>query len=73
MTFAWNRQAFPDRGFPAGKQIGFIAQEVERSLPELVDTDDKGYKTIAYTKLIPILVEAIKSQQRQIDALKTHR
>ncbi len=51
-------------------QIGLIAQEVEKVLPELVSTDSEGYKSIAYGKLTAVLVEAIKEQQRQIEALK---
>src|SRR5262249_17806806 len=38
VTFDWNRDAFPDRNFSDGRQIGFIAQEVEKVLPELVST-----------------------------------
>jgi hypothetical protein len=52
------------------KQIGFIAQQVEPLFPELVHTDKEGYKSIDYSRLTPILVEAIKEQQQQIDELK---
>ena len=44
-----------------------IAQEVEPYLPEVVRTDQDGYKSVDYTKLAPLLIEAIKSQQKQID------
>jgi hypothetical protein len=50
-----------------GKQIGFIAQEVESVIPELVYTDSNGYKSLSYDKLVPVLVEAIKEQQKAID------
>jgi len=63
---------------PEGRQIGVIAQEVEKVFPELVITNDKGYKMVDYAKLTPILLEAIKeqkkqneSQQKDIDELKT--
>lgn len=49
-----------------GRQIGFIAQEVEKVLPELVTTDLNGYKAVAYANVVPVLVEAMKQQQRQI-------
>jgi hypothetical protein len=52
-------------------QVGVNAQEVEKVLPEIV-TDapiDSKYKTVWYDKLIPLLIEAIKEQQEQIDAL----
>ena len=52
------------------KQIGLIAQEVEMILPDLVDTDDKGFKSVEYSKLVSVLIEAIKSQQLMIDELK---
>jgi hypothetical protein len=56
--------------FPAGRQIGFIAQEVEQVLPELVSADRNGYKSVAYANVIPVLVEAMKQQQKQLDAVK---
>lgn len=50
--------------------VGLIAQEVEAVLPEAVTTQEDGYKNLAYTKVIPLLVEAMKEQQVMIDALK---
>src|SRR5262249_46222357 len=55
--------------FPDGRQIGFIAQEVEKVLPELVSADSNGYKSVAYANVIPVLVEAMKQQQKQLDAV----
>lgn len=52
------------------KTIGFIAQEVEKILPELVHTDSNGYKSVEYANITAILVEAIKEQQSQISDLK---
>jgi hypothetical protein len=48
---------------------GLIAQELEKTLPELVGINDSGLKSIRYLPLIGILLEAIKSQQAQIDQL----
>jgi hypothetical protein len=50
-----------------GRQIGVIAQEVEKVYPELVTINDRGYKMVDYTKLAPVLLEAIKEQQKQIE------
>ena len=50
--------------------VGLIAQDVEAVLPEAVGTQEDGYKNLAYTKVIPLLVEAMKEQQVMIDALK---
>lgn len=55
-------------------QVGLSAQEVENVLPEIVTKapldGDHDYKTIWYDKLIPLLIEAIKEQQLQINQLK---
>ena len=50
--------------------IGFLAQDVERIIPEVVNTDEGGMKAIDYPRLVPILVNAIQEQQAEIDALR---
>jgi hypothetical protein len=67
VSFTWRRNEFPEQHLNNGPQIGFIAQEVEPILPEVVTTDPKGLKAIDYSKLTPVLVEAIKSQQAIIE------
>jgi len=60
-------------GYQKEKRIGLSAQDVESVLPEIV-TDapiGEGYKAVDYAKLVPVLVEAIKEQQRQIEELKS--
>ena len=52
------------------KQIGLIAQEVEEIFPEIVIDDQSGYKKVDYSKLTPVLIEAIKEQQIIIAQLK---
>lgn len=51
------------------QRIGFIAQDVEKVLPGVVKTMPDGNKAISYTDIIPLTVEAIKEQQKQIDRL----
>ncbi len=52
-------------------QAGFLAQEVEAVIPEAVITNDTTrQKSMTYSAIIPYLVEAIKEQQAEIDALK---
>lgn len=51
------------------KKVGFIAQEVEKVFPAAVYTTTEGTKAIAYSEIIPLLVEAIKEQQNEIDEL----
>ena len=55
VTFTWKSN--PEYG----NRIGFIAQELEQVLPELVFTNDvDGYKGINYAEVTAVLVEAIK-------------
>jgi hypothetical protein len=54
--------------FPVGKQIGVIAQDVEKVVPELVQTNAEGLKSVDYIKMIPLLIEAMKEQQNLIDS-----
>jgi hypothetical protein len=53
-----------------GHDVGVIAQEIEEVLPEVVTTRDSGYKAVKYEKIVPLLIEAIKEQQQQIEELK---
>jgi len=53
-----------------GHDVGVIAQEVEKILPEVVDTRDNGYKAVKYEKIVPLLIEAIKDLSKQVDGLK---
>ena len=54
-----------------GHDVGVIAQEIEKVLPEVVETRDNGYKAVKYEKIVSLLIEAVKEQQVQIDELKT--
>ncbi len=51
--------------------VGVIAQDVEKVMPEAVRNRDDGYKGVNYEKLIPLLINAINEQQEQITTLKT--
>jgi len=52
------------------ESIGLIANDVEKILPEIVSTDNQGYKSIQYANLVAVLIEAVKEQQKQIDELQ---
>jgi hypothetical protein len=71
VSFDWNRAAFPKRNFSEGRQIGLIAQETEKIVPEVVSTDKEGYKSLSYDKLTALLIEAVKEQQATISDLKS--
>ncbi|MBL7738104.1 MAG: tail fiber domain-containing protein [Chitinophagaceae bacterium] len=60
---------FPQYHFMPGRQIGLLAQNVEKVIPEAINEKD-GYKGVDYAKLVPLLIEGIKEQQQQIDELK---
>jgi hypothetical protein len=51
--------------------IGFVAQELEVNLPELVMTDSDDLKSVKYQNMTAVLVEAIKEQQTQIESQKS--
>lgn len=60
--------------FPAGIQHGFIAQEVEKVMPELV-VDNKvdgvgSYKSVNYIALIPVLTKSIQELTAEVELLK---
>lgn len=52
------------------RQVGVIAQEIEKVLPEVVSTDKEGYKSVEYGKLSALLIEVVKEQQSEINLLK---
>lgn len=59
-------------GYQKKREVGVSAQEVQAILPEIIapaPIDDK-YMTVRYEKLIPLLIEAIKAQQAQIEELQ---
>jgi hypothetical protein len=68
-TFDWKPEHKDLHGFE-GHDVGVIAQEIEVIMPEVVTTRDNGYKAVKYEKLVPLLIEAIKDLQKQVDELK---
>ena len=66
VTYDWRVDEFKNRNFSRTKQVGFIAQNVESVLPEVVQTYGDGYKAVDYAKITALLNEAIKEQQVQI-------
>jgi hypothetical protein len=68
VSFTWKKNS--------QKDYGFIAEEVGKQLPIIVEWDTKANQnqpqalSMDYTRIIPFLLEGIKSQQKQIDSLK---
>ncbi len=52
-------------------QIGVIAQEVEEVYPEFVHTNDEGMKSVNYSQMVAVLIEAIKELNTKISTLET--
>jgi len=71
VTYNFRTDEFKNRNFPTKSQLGFLAQDVEKVMPEVVKTDAFGYKSLDYSKLTALLNEAIKEQQSQINTLNT--
>jgi hypothetical protein len=73
-TFTW-KQGYEHTASRAGqKDYGILADQVEKLMPEIVsnsiDINGQKFKTVAYDKLIPVLIEAIKELKAEVDALK---
>lgn len=75
VTFDWTDEEIEKRGgidgyFVRKNDIGVIAQEIEGVIPEAVATREDGYKAVRYELLVPLLIQALKEQQVQIEELK---
>lgn len=70
VEFDWNEKSTESQQ-EKGHDVGLIAQEVEKVLPEVIQIRKDGIKAIAYEKVVPLLVEAIKEQQTTIENLES--
>lgn len=52
------------------QHLGFVAQEVQQVLPQVVSTGADGHLSLAYGDVVPVLTEAIKEQQAQIASVQ---
>ncbi len=66
VSFEWKKR---DRDTPRGPQIGFIAQEVEKVLPSVVSKEVDGIRSVNYSAIVPVLVEAMKEEHKRIAAV----
>jgi len=65
VSFHWQ-----DKEIGKNREIGVIAQEVEQVFPELVSTTEGNSKLVQYENFVPVLIEAIKEQQKTISQLQ---
>ena len=69
--YFWRAADFPQQHFGDSRAYGLIAQDVEAVLPELVVTNDDGFKAVDYTKLPLLTIQAVKELKAENDELKT--
>ena len=67
-TFVWNDK---HEVFKGKKDIVVIAQEVEKVLPEIVETRDNGYKAVKYEKIVALLIESNKELIKRVEELES--
>ena len=68
VTWEWNDDV--NEVTKSTPKTGLIAQEVQQVLPQVVIERENGFLALDYSKMVGLLVEAIKEQQTQIDQLK---
>jgi hypothetical protein len=74
VLFDWKKSYIDERGgedgyFVRKKDVGVIAQEVEKVLPEAVAKRSNGIKAVKYDRLTCLLIEAVKKLSEQVDSL----
>lgn len=72
VEYEMKSSAFPANHFQSGRQIGLLAQNVEKVFPEAVNELD-GYKGVDYARLVPLLIESIKELKKEIEELKKQK
>jgi hypothetical protein len=71
VNFFWRADEFADKHFGNKPSFGLIAQEVEPLFPDLVATDEAGFKTVNYSKLPLLTIQAVKELKSENDVLKS--
>ncbi|TYZ69269.1 hypothetical protein PybrP1_000642 [[Pythium] brassicae (nom. inval.)] len=70
VEYAYRADEFPAKRFSRARELGLIAQDVEQVLPQVVVEDARGFKYVAYARLVPVVVEALKQLRRETAELK---
>ncbi len=69
--YDWTEEALEkNKHLKAEKEVGVIAQDVEKVLPEIVATRDDGTKAVKYERLCALLIESVKELKQEIELLK---
>lgn len=75
VTYDWTQEYMESQGgedgfFVRKNDVGLIAQEVEKVLPEIVATNEEGYKAIKYERVVSLLVEAVKELKAELEEVR---
>jgi hypothetical protein len=73
VTFEWKEDSEVHTMTQMTNDIGFIAQEVQQILPDLVRDDGRGTLSLRERAIVPLLVEAIKELKKQLDEVKSQK
>jgi hypothetical protein len=69
VEFDWNEDS-PGWARERGHDVGVIAQEVQKVLPEVVQERKNGYLGVDYKRIVPLLIESVKELKQEIEDLK---
>jgi hypothetical protein len=78
VTFDWTDEYLKKNGGEDGyfirkNDVGVIAQEIEKVLPEVVAEREDGTKAVKYDRIVSLLIEAVKELSAEVEALKAER
>jgi|TARA_B100001094_G_scaffold258253_1_gene258005 hypothetical protein len=69
VEFDWNDKS-PGWAQERGHDVGVVAQEVQKILPEIVVERKNGYLGVDYKRIVPLLIESIKELKQEVEILK---
>tara|TARA_Y100001938_G_scaffold118620_1_gene163996 strand:- start:332 stop:772 length:441 start_codon:yes stop_codon:yes gene_type:complete len=69
VEFDWNDKS-PAWARERGHDVGVVAQEVQKILPEIVVERKNGYLGVDYKRIVPLLIESIKELKEEVEILK---
>ncbi len=64
--YYWRKNEFPEMKLSSRREMGIIAQEVEKIFPEAIFKDKKGFRSVAYSMLIAPIIESIKALKEMV-------
>ena len=75
VTFDWTEDYIKQHGgedqyFVRKNDVGVIAQEIEKVLPQVVATREDGIKAVKYDRIVALLIESVKELKKEIEELK---